>query len=189
MSEYEKRKKRKKIFTCIVILLLVILIILILIWLLKGKETQISEDDEGSDWESLVCTTGENDEAYFKNSVANGEEHKIKLIFIDDKLSRIFYSYTGEYNSVRTAQTVIDSMHADYNIYMGDNKMTLDLLSPTFSAIDKTVRIDLYGWVSDVNAVTAKLFFFDRENYEAVKNYSEDRLEAFYENKGFSCEK
>ena len=186
MSKKEIRSKKKWVVLCIVGLILLFLILIW--WLFSGSEIHISEGLDEEKAESLVCSAGDFSEAFFYNEFASNVENKIKILFVNDKLDKVFYSYSGSFAGKSQAESVNGVMHAKYDIYFGENNASRSVFNSIFSNVGNEVRINIFGEYDSINPVTAVFFFLDGEDIDSEKDYTMSELGEFYIGKGFSCE-
>ena len=166
-----------------------IVLLVVLIWLLLGgSETHISDGSEGERAEVLVCKTGAVDGGFFYDGSAGETQNEVKMLFVDGKIDKVFYSYRGDFASEGQAESVSATMHAKYDIYFGENNASRSVFTSTFANVANEVRINIYGGYDSLSDATAVFFFLDRDEIESEKEYSMDKLGEFYAKKGFKCE-
>ncbi len=184
--EDEKRKKTLMMVSSLLILLCVLIVIFLLI-ITNGNETRTSSEVEEEKLEALICRSGGREDGFFHSKTANHITNEVKTTFNGDSFDKLYYSYEGVYRSTEEAEKD-RSMHADYNIYMGDNNMPLDTLAPNYSAANNRFHLTLYtDDKNDFNLVTAVFFYVDEEDVEKFKKFSLDEMKKYYETKDFSC--
>lgn len=182
-------EKRRKTLTMVgsLLILLCFLIVIFLIIITNGNETKTSTETEGEKLEALVCRSGGREDGFFHSKTANQITNEIKATFDGEKYDKLYYSYEGVYRSTEAAEED-DIMHAEYNIYMGDNSVSQDSLSPTFSVTKNRYHLTLIvDSENDFNRVTAVFFYVDDEDVERFKKYNLEEMEKYYESKDFSC--
>ena len=113
---------------------------------------------------------------------------EIKATFTNDKLSKLFYSYTGEYESNKDAETTSAFLTAQFNKHLGEHGVPLNNVSHTIYSIDSNVRVDLYAETKNINLYTGKLFLLDSNEFNTAKTLAPKTFEKLYKNKGFTCE-
>lgn len=99
-----------------------------------------------------------------------------------DKLN---YLFDGTYASAEAASKANDVLHADYNIYMA---IDAEKLTPNFSIVDNTLKINLFANRNQMDTKVGKLFFLNDAETENFAKYKDEDLKELYQNKGFSCE-
>ena len=171
--------------TGIVVLAVLIAAVAIFSSFLKSEETYISAETSGIRVGALNCKTSQPSDSFFVSNTALNNDHELKVTYSGERIGRINYIYNGEYDSNDTADTAGSLLHADYNIYMGENA---ESLYPTFSVVENKLKISLYTEYQKLNAKNAKLFFMNADEYHESSNYSIHDLKKIYESKGFSCE-
>lgn len=185
------RKERKKLVIDIVIIVVVALVVAVLVWILtSGKETTIMTDTGATDeTDSVSCKIGEDLESgFFDFKKPNTINQEVKAIFTNKKLSKIYYSYTGEYESGSKAESASAFLTAQFNEYLGGHGISLSTVSHSIYSIDSSVRIDLYTEVKNLNLYTGKLFLLDSNEFNTAKALAPPTFEKLYKNKGFVCE-
>lgn len=183
----EKMAVTFKTIGAVLIFLAVVVVVFILI-LTNGNETYTSERIENNSMDALICSTGGVEDAFFSSETVNQINNEVKITFGQDKISKVFYSYTGVYRSNEVAEEDETRLHAKYNIYMGENNVQQESLSPNYSTAKNDLKISLYvDDLNKINETTAVFFFIDKEEINDFKRSSMDELAAFYKEKGFSC--
>lgn len=184
----EQKSKRQFFKGSYIVWSIIIVVVVLVTWFLNnGHEVRKGDGGTVEKQEALVCAAGEVEGMFFSNGAVSEVKNEIKILFSGSKMNKIFYSYTGEYQSEETAKKVNDIMHADYNTYMGRSGAYQESLLPTFAYIGSMERIDLSSGIGELNTVTARLFFLDGEEIDNIKEYSISEWKEFYEDKGFSC--
>ncbi|MBP5647698.1 hypothetical protein J6X04_00165 [Candidatus Saccharibacteria bacterium] len=181
--------KKNKSVRFIVIALVLVAIAIFFWMLINGKETRISSEKENVPVSVLYCTSGNIEGAFFTSETVNTTKNEIKVMFEDDKLNNIFYAYNGTYRSTEVAREDETRLHAKYNLYMGDNNISQESLSPAYSVVNSKLHLTLYVDDYDkINSVTSVFFFINEDKIEDYEKYSIDEMKTFYKNKGFKCE-
>ena len=192
MTELEKKSKNKKIIssaaTWIVAIAVSIALSVVAFMLFGSKETHISTSTAETIIKSLVCNAANPKNPFFISETAENYNHEIKVTYRGETADKISYVYDGVYVSNSVADTAGSSLHADYNIYMGENGAYQESLYPTFSVVDNKLKVSLYTEYGKINSVIAKLFFINAEEFHNLDNYSIEDLGNLYAEKGFSCE-
>ena len=182
----EKRKKTLIMVGSLLILLCVLMVIFLLI-ITNGNETRTSSEVDEDKLEALVCRSGGREDGFFHSETANQITNEIKVTFAGKEYDKLYYSYEGTYRSEDVAKGD-ESMHADYNIYMGDNSLSQDSLSPSYSTVKNKYHLTLFAdEEDDFNKVTAVFFYVDDEDVEKFKKYDIDGMKEYYEAKDFKC--
>ena len=191
MTEFEKKSKNKKIIssaaTWIVAIAVSIALSVVAFMLFSSKETHILANTTETTIRSLVCSSADPKNPFFVSGTETNN-HELKVTYRGETADKISYNYDGSYASNSVADTAGSSLHADYNIYMGENGSYQDNLYPTFSVVDNKLKVSLYTEYGKINSVTAKLFFINAEEFHDLDNYSIEDLGNLYAEKGFSCE-
>ena len=192
--ENTKSKKTKKsghtglIVGVIVFLAVAVGVTMLLLQLFKGIETHESTSGGNESIGSLYCEATNPVDAFFTSTRAQNTKHEIKITFRGDTADKISYTYTGTYETEALAEQDNATLHANYNIYMGEHKVSAESLTPAFSTIENMMRISLFTKQSAINSATANLFFLGPDEYGNLKNYSGNTIQSIYKNQGFSCE-
>lgn len=182
----EEKKNRNNYY--IIALLLVVLFIIFLIWLLnQGSETYVTNDDNRQSTMALVCTADNLDDAFFHSETANDESHEIKIAFVGDLPSSIFYVYEGKYDNNELATRAKDSMYVDYYEYLHAGTPAESSISKNFATIDNTSKISLYTDASKVNYQTSRLFSLTNDEANDFSQSSSATLKQLFERLNFIC--
>ena len=187
MSNSVKQEKRRLIMD-IFIVVFILIIVLIVIWILSsGRETVVTSTTETEKQEKIICKTDSDEASFFKSNLETSSEHEIRIVLINNKMSRLYtdYSFTFESNSI--AENEAGVLHARHNEMLGKNNIPLDVFSINFSINDNTVKIEMFGEPKNLNSVTSKLFFIDASEFDKVKSMSSASIKTLYESKAFSC--
>ena len=187
--EFRNKTQNKKVWsmvaTGIVILAVVIAAIAILSGFFKNEETYISTKTTDAKVGALSCKASQPVDPFFVSNTVLNNDHELKVTYSGGGIDKINYTYNGEYASNDAANNARSLLHADYNIYMGENA---ESLYPTFSVVENKLKISLYTEYRKLNTKNAILFFINADEYQGLGDYSVDDLRNLYENKGFSCE-
>ena len=184
-----KAGDRKNNYIAFAIVLCIVAILAVALSLLFGKkETKISEEKEDVTMGALYCKSTHPNDAFFVSETATKGEHEVKITFRGEGADKFSYIYYGTYGTENEADHDRSAMHADYNIYMGENGVEQGSLTPTFTYNGASTKINLFAERgSSLNAVTARFFFLSGDELDKVGEYSKDDLEKLYVKKGFSC--
>lgn len=184
----EKKASRIDIFKTVVLMVIVAVVVLVIWFLTSGSETRISTEYSYGDLGSLQCTSENPSDAFFVSKNVQKFTHEIKVMFTENYIKEISYRYEGTYNSESVAETAAAEMHADYNIYMGNNGINQEGLNPVFMTDKTKARVSLYAESSKLNGTVARLFFISGDEFGKLSDYSRDDLKKMYVSKGFSCQ-
>lgn len=184
------KRKSQQIATGFLLISLVAIIIVLVVIFTGGtsKDSYTSGGDNTVTVTSLVCTSNVPQDPFFKPQGAHNPQHELKIIFENDGVDKINYSYAGKFSSEELAKEEISKMHASYNKYMGGIDVYQEDLYPTFSTIGSDGYANLYLDKSTLTADTAIFAFLSGNEYSNLKNYSVDALSSIYAEKGFSCQ-
>ncbi len=181
--------KKEKSVRYIVAVLILLVIVIILFILFNGRETRTSEGGENESVTALYCTAGNLEEAFFTSTTANTIKNEIKVTFKNNKMDRLFYTYKGTYRSTEVARDDEAVLHAKYNIYMGENHLIQESLSPSYSVANSKFNLTLYiDDYSKINPATAVFFFIGEDKIAEFQDYTIDKMKTFYEDQGFQCQ-
>lgn len=188
MEEKKKSKNNNNKIVIAVALCLIALIAAILSILFSRKETRTTADTTESSVGALYCDSMDPEDPFFTAANVIRASHQLKIIFADSKPDKLTYNYYGTFNAEGVADTARSVLHADYNNYLGANGVDQEILHPTFDYDGSKVKVNLFAEIgSDLNVVTAKLFFLSHEDVNNIKKYTNEDLTKIYESKGFSC--
>lgn len=137
---------------------------------------------------ALTCTAVGPKETFFSSGSAISDSHTVKMTFKDKHPDKISYIYSGDFRTKEKAENIISSYHANYNLDMSKYNLDPESLTPSFVAVDKEAKINLYIAASNLNPITAKFFFLDSTDQNKIQTYSEKDIQKIYENVGFKCE-
>lgn len=157
-------------------------------FLLSGKETRVSETFENNSIMALECKIGAVSDSFYTSSIANTVQNDIKLTYKEKKIDKLFYTFTGVYRSDEVAAQDETTLHAKYNIYVGDHDVAMESLAPTYSVNKSKLILTLYAdQYARINPVTAIFFFIDNDRIDGFEDYSIEEAKKYYETKGFVC--
>lgn len=187
MSERKEGFKNKIgfVIACSILILFVVFVIVILSY---DKKTDVSTSTSSSETKTLVCNTGPVEKAFFTIDDASQVQHEVKIMFVDDKISKLFYTYDGKLRDGDAAEGAATDMHIKYDRYLSQRKLeSSGNLQTTFSHPGTEVRIDIYTGPEGINGDTASFFFFDNEELDSMMKQNSDGLKKYYTENGFSC--
>ena len=183
-------KKRKLIIDAVIMTLITGVIALVIFALTYKRETHIYDMVVEDDTSALVCTSNSNDSEtmFFSDNDATNVEHKIKLAYNNNRISKMSYEFTGEYLSSEVAEEAKGAFNTKYNIYIGDHNMNLNILSPIFQHVDNKAKVELYlDDYRKMNSAIGKLFYIGSASLDSMSKNSKEETKKYYEKKGFSC--
>ncbi|MCR5700086.1 MAG: hypothetical protein K6G49_01470 [Candidatus Saccharibacteria bacterium] len=186
MSE-SKSKKQQYLYIGIIVCI-VVAVAAILCLLFTSKETKISDNGKVHSIDILNCQATGPEGAFFVAENAVDNKHEIKVTFQNEKPTKISYTLTGDQSTAGATDQTIATLHAKYNIYMGQYGLDPETLEPIFSNVDEAFKISLITDVDKISSATGALFFLDANEATKLKNYASEDLEKIYEARGFSCE-
>ena len=184
------RKERKKLIIDIIVVAVIAVAVFLIVWILtSGKETVETSTEMTDETDSVSCyISSDLENGFFDFKEPNTIYQEVKAIFTNKKLSKIYYSYTGEYDSSKKAESTSAFMTAQFNEYLGGHGVSLNTVSHSIYNIDATVRADLYTEAKSINLYTGKLFLLDSNEFNTAKSLAPTSFEKIYKNKGFVCE-
>lgn len=188
MAESEEGSKSKPWIIAFVVILAMVVCVVAIFFLFRKTETRETSTKDNYAITALTCKASSPENAFFSSSAAISNEHTIKITFKDESADKISYNYEGKLEDNEKAESLISSFHADYNIYMSDNGLNPEILSPSFVATNNAARINLYSTVSSLNGAIPKIFFLTSGDRNKITTYSEKTIQKIYENVGFKCE-
>ena len=190
MKEPEKKKNKRLVIDAVVMITIVVCIALVIILLTHQTETHTTEEYDDGDAAALVCTSDSNDgeKDFFKSETANRVEHMVKLVYDNGKVEKMSYEFMGDYNSNEEAKDENGKMHTSYNIYLGENGVDHEMLTPVFQYYDNKSIIKLYlDDYRKMNYALGRIFYIGNGMKDVVAKNSIKETKKVYENKGFSC--
>lgn len=189
MSNSVKKEKKKLIIDIAIVVVIVAIIAFVIFVLTNHRETIQTTDTEPDNSDSISCHIDskiENQFFDFRSPKTISQE--VKATFNDNKPSKLFYSFVGEYESSKEAESASALITAAYNEYLGGHGISLSTISHTIYSIDSTARADLYAEIKNVNLYTSKFFLLDSNEFNSAKSLGPKSFEKLYKNKGFTCE-
>lgn len=169
--------------------LLMIIGVVVMFFLINKNETRISEEYEIAKRITVQCESGAQEDAFFSDDREQDVKNIIKILFVNDRVERLFYDYEGRFDSEGVASTVNATMHGKYNKFMSGKGMNPDSLKPTFQNSENKVQIILNADSNVVNNLTSSFFFLNEDDFQHIKSRQPDDYVKLYKGKGFSCEK
>ena len=187
MSEKKGRFKKELgfIIVCFVLILFVVFVIVILSY---DKRTEVATTITSSETDTLLCNSGPIEDAFFSTGDASQVKHDIKIMFVEDKIAKLFYMYDGKFRDEEIAEKVSTSMHIDYDKYLSERKLESSRnLQSTFNHPGTEVRVDIYTGPEGINGDTASFFFLNKDDLDNLMKKDSESLKKYYTEKGFSC--
>lgn len=153
-------------------------------FLLRPTEIRTSKRQENESLAVLDCKSESLVGAFFTLGNARGESHEIKATIKDEKPDKLTYTYIGTFADNTEAQGANATLHARYNIYMGQNAEDAE---PYFSAIGDRMKINLFIDSKRMSKKLSTVYALNLESDGELANYDYKTLKTTYEQKGFSC--
>ena len=184
------QKKRKNIYWvafggCVIIAIIAFFLVLVLS---NGTEMHYATERAPEDMVVLVCDgTASSKNSFFEDNVEMSYSDKIKVLFNNEKLNSINYTFSGSYNSEESADEASSKMHAKYNIHMGETGIDQEALYPTFTVDGANLLVNFSITNENLNSKTAELVFIDNDQFKKIKNSSIDEVKNVYKQNGFDC--
>ena len=148
----KKNKHNAKMLGWSVFLMLLAVGLLVFFMILfNSKEVKESSSKQNVETKALYCEAENPDNAFFSTGSVNVAKNVLKIIFHDESPSKISYNYYGEYSNDDAAENASASLHADYNIYMGEHNANAESLYPTFVSNGPSLKINLYTDIGKSN--------------------------------------
>lgn len=183
-----KTKLLKDRIPIIFIFGMIIIILIIIAILNSGKEQRISTHNTEMSTRAVYCKGSVVNNPFFNRYSSMDRQHEIKVVFHDDQIDKINYTYTGKYEKEELATKDVSLLHADYNIYMSKTSIDQEALLPTFSVINTDIIVNYSVDKETLTSETARLVFLDDKQYSKLPSYSINDAMSLYKNKGFHCE-
>ena len=156
--------------------------------IVKQKEVYVPGAEKKTVVEALVCESSNPEGGLFNSEIANRVTHEVKATFKDNGIDKLSYMFLGEYNSADEAASDEATLHAYYNIYMGQKEVPIATFNPVYSVNEKALQMVFYTDDKDeIEPSVAALFFIDAEEVAMMKRVKIDELKTLYEKKNFSC--
>ncbi len=173
------------------IIILIVLLILVFLIFFLGCEKRINENSSiNTDVQSaLSCASGSTEEAFFSIDGASQVKHVVKILLINDSVSKVFYMYEGKLKDADSAKASVVSMDLKLGSYLHEKGHDSPRkIESTFNHIKNEVRIDLYADRDGLNKDTATLFFLGGEEIDKLLVAGHNELRDYYVGKGFICD-
>lgn len=187
-DEKSNHKKRFGVVEFTALILIIVIVVILLLFLTGKSESYTSNTTRENSISILDCKSEKPNEKFFSHNAESTATHEIKIIFDNNAIDKLTYTYIGRYVTNTEAKDAISWMQGDYNKYMGTTSVYQEDLTPTFSVIGTEAIINLYFNTNTFNSETARFVFLDDGEYTAAKNMSAKNIEKIYREKGFSCE-
>ena len=170
------------------VVIIVALVLILSIILSQKKEVHISNGGQVLQVYSLECSSSGAEDTFFRPNEAQRYTETIRATFREDRLEDISYEFLGTYQTDAAVEQDIANLHARYNIYMGEQKVNPESLSPVFSPMNTKLKITLFGDKDKLNTATARMFFLTSDEVDKPKTLSLKKIRKIYEAKGFACQ-
>lgn len=184
-----RSSKTKNIATMFIFVAFVLFLLALGIFWLTETRSNKTTDIKASSVDVLDCVSDQQIESFLGTALADQVEHKVKITFSNEKPYEITYSLSAIYADEQSLEEEGRNWVTDYGLYMGEHHFDSDYIDNVFSFVDKKSLANFYTVFSNVNAITAKIFFLNEGNYLAVRNYDFEKMTRYYEELGFNCEK
>ena len=184
------QKKKNSIYWvafggCAIIAVIAFFLVLVLS---NGKETHYVTETPPEDMTVIICDgTASLKNNFFEDTGAMNYSDKIKILFDNDNLDSINYTFSGSFNSEKSATDASSEMHAKYNTHMSETNVDQEALYPTFTVDGTNLLVNFSITNKDLNSKTAELVFIDNDQFKKLKNASVDTVKNIYKQNGFDC--
>lgn len=183
------KSKSLKIVATITFLAAIVLIAILIAKMFEGDSSYTSTGENVTSVDVLSCAANTKIKSFLNTELANKVEHKILVTFNNERPDEISYNISATYTDKTSYEKEGRIWATDYGIYMGGNNLKEDSIKNTFSTDDgNKAWANFYAKVSDINAVTGKIFLLSDDNYTVVRSYDMDKLAKYYNSLGFNCE-
>lgn len=185
MSNSESKKQRQPELVALVIIAMIFVVVLCLLF--TNQEIHISNIGTEHTFNALYCTSFHYKNAFFAIDNEVNSKHEIKLIYQNEKAYKMSLTYTSDFETESSANNASAILHAKYNHYMGQRNLSPTILSPTFSVINNSLKINLFTDISNIDAITGSLFFLSPSEAIGISKRTPEEIQEFYAKKGFNC--
>ena len=188
-----KEESNKKFFTkekLAVLAGVIIAIIIVLAFLFNGKTTSKNEAKKPAEETSLICSASGINNGIFSTDNAISAEYEINLVFADDELKNLTYTFTGTYDNHATAEAAELRAHADFNIRLGELGLREDeFSSTTFSVIDNQLILTNFATKNEISVESASMLLIDidKDSADPAIPSTLSELKENYTSRGFIC--
>lgn len=188
METNQKPKKRAQwaLLSITIIASSMLVTFLISSWL-SGRTTNVSAEDNIETTSYLSCSTNSTHHLFFKPENMVSAEQLLKITFKNDRPNDVNYDFKSTFASSDWAKQADASMHAQYNIYMGDQGANAESLTPLFDHIDNVAHVNLYADKFEITKATAPFFVLSPDEVTDFYSSSSEQIQKIYQNKSFSC--
>ena len=153
----------------------------------NGSETRTSATEISHPVDALICKSTNPEGGFFKLPDNTESKHEIKITYEDGQSKKISYSLNNTFDDETAAKNNVASLHADYNIYMGENNLNVNTLSPSFVSSGNVVRLNLFATLVNLKASVSQFFFLTSNELSVVLSGSETSANKIYTSKNFTC--
>lgn len=189
MSQDELTKNIKRnmldIFIPICVILVIVIAATVFYLLTRGTITTTGEDDSKTRDVTLNCKNGDFLYPFYRydNAVAKNTEVNIIFTAPNNAFRSISLKQTMEYNDSALAEKSDVENSVTMGSIMGDDGLTSDDLSKTFTRLDSTVIMTIFANASNFMYPVNKYFLVNGLNTKSLPKDFQDE----YERQGFSC--
>lgn len=181
------KDNKKYIIGVVLFAMAIVLVVVVLTMLMQPKQSYTSKNDDYGSVGGVDCRKNDDIDAFFDSSGAEDFEHTIKATFRNDNIDKMSYTYEVVFPTEEVAERKLSQFHADYNIFMGDVGLDIELLTPNFSRFSTTDIINLYVVKSKAKGDFAKLLFLTNDEMQKLTTVDSQEFAKIYQNKGFEC--
>ena len=173
----------------IALLFIIVLVIFFVVILSYEKTSNTTTTTTSSKRSTLICSSGPSEDAFISLEGASQVKHELKVMFVDDSISKFFYMYTGKFKDEAEAEDYSTKVHADYDTYLAKNKYSSSYkVDATFSHPGTSVRVDMYTGADGINPDTAIFFFLEKDKLDELMKMDGKELKKYYMDKKFKCD-
>ena len=173
----------------ITLLFIIVIVIFFVVLLSYEKTSNTTTTTTSSKQSTLTCSSGPSEDAFISLEGASQVKHELKVMFVDDSISKFFYMYTGKFKDEAEAEDYSTKIHADYDTYLAKNKYSSSYkVDATFNHPGTSVRVDMYTGADGINPDTATFFFLEKDKLDELMKMDGKELKKYYTDKKFKCD-
>lgn len=167
---------------------IILTITILFVKMFVGDHSYKTTDEKVSSVDVLSCIANTKVDSFLKTNLAEDVNHKITITFNNESPSEISYNISATYSNESSFDEEGRIWVTDYGLYMDNHSLADDSIRNTFSSTSNKAWANFYTNFSNINAVTAKIFLLNEDNYLAARDYDMTKLAQYYEGLGFNCD-
>ncbi len=179
------KKNIERILSFVASVIVLLIVALVIVFLFYGKTTEVLEPVRTDSSVYLSCQNGVAEE-YPLLSAEDLRSVKFSCLikFTDNRLENVFFEINGKFVDSNSAENLLNTLHANYDIYTGNHQVDRNSVVPTYTHIDDVSKMTVFTESGAIDDRVAPIIMMELDKLD---DGSIEAITANYESKGFIC--